>query len=274
MLRPQSRHRLPADRRRDRLCVGRGDHGQGRRRRFPRRQDDPAGDPRLRPRQRSRTRLLARGDRPASASPTTTSPTRSGCCAARTRLPTRSSARANMAGARSTRSAMFPASKAKSALTEAAEFAVARAYLRAARPRALARRDLRMNLPIDAVLPDLLAALRGTLAGVARCAAGRGQDDQGRARACSTSNGAPAGAAARPAPARRPRRRRVHGPELGEKPGRDDRLCHAARQQGRQEHARHRHDPRRVPLAHPGRSRAAGRICGAVRRGARAQPRQ
>ena len=49
-LRPQPRHRLPADRRRDRLCLGRGDHGQGRRRRFPRRQDDPAGDPRLRPR--------------------------------------------------------------------------------------------------------------------------------------------------------------------------------------------------------------------------------
>ena len=47
MLWPQSRHRLPADRRRDRLCVGRRDHGQGRRRRFPRRQDDASGDPRL-----------------------------------------------------------------------------------------------------------------------------------------------------------------------------------------------------------------------------------
>jgi hypothetical protein len=43
----QPRHRLPADGRRHRLCVGcRGD-GQGRRRRLPRRQDDPAADPRL-----------------------------------------------------------------------------------------------------------------------------------------------------------------------------------------------------------------------------------
>ena len=39
-LRPQSRHRLPAGRRCDRLFVRRGDHGQGPGRRLPRRQDD------------------------------------------------------------------------------------------------------------------------------------------------------------------------------------------------------------------------------------------
>ena len=46
-IRPAFGYRLPAHRRRHRLCLGCGDHGQGRRRRFPRRQDDPAGDPGL-----------------------------------------------------------------------------------------------------------------------------------------------------------------------------------------------------------------------------------
>ena len=109
MLRPQPRHRLPAGRRRDRLCVGRSDHGQGRRRRLPRRQDDPAGDPRLRPRQRRATAPSGARRSAASESPTTISPTPSRCCARPTRWPTRSSARAITAAARSTRSAMFPA---------------------------------------------------------------------------------------------------------------------------------------------------------------------
>ena len=96
----------------DRLCVGCGDHGQGRRRRLPRRQDDAAGDPGLRPRQRRRARLLARGDRRRArvrrrfgeAIALLRSPTRS---------TTRSSARGITAAGRSTRLPSFPSSKAK-----------------------------------------------------------------------------------------------------------------------------------------------------------------
>src|SRR5687768_8693478 len=58
----QPRHRFPAHRRRDRLFVRPGDDGQGRRRRFPRRQGHPARHPRPRPRLRGRAPLLAGGD--------------------------------------------------------------------------------------------------------------------------------------------------------------------------------------------------------------------
>ena len=105
---PQSRHRLPAGRRRDRLCVGRGDDGQGRGRRFPRRQGHPAGHPRLCARRRGGPRLLAGGDGRATVRPTRISPTPPACSATPARSTTRSSAPATTASARSTRSAPSP----------------------------------------------------------------------------------------------------------------------------------------------------------------------
>ncbi|CAA9531772.1 MAG: Decaprenyl diphosphate synthase, partial [uncultured Sphingomonas sp.] len=59
---PQPRHRLPAGGRRDRLHQLGRDQRQGPGRRLPRRQDDPADHPRLRPRQRGGPALLAGGD--------------------------------------------------------------------------------------------------------------------------------------------------------------------------------------------------------------------
>ena len=124
---PQSRHRLPARRRRDRLCLRRRDDGQGRRRRFPRRQGDPAGDPRLCPRLGGRPPLLAgrdgrrarqrfrprRGDRLLR-----------GCGALDDTIE-----RARLFGQRAIDAlGPFPAGRAKAALAEAVEFAIARAY--------------------------------------------------------------------------------------------------------------------------------------------------
>ena len=100
--------------------------GQGRRRRLPRRQDDPAGDPRLRPRH-ERSAPSGRRRSPASASDDD--------LAHAIRLLDATDAladtveRARQYGRRAIDAlAMFPSSKAKAALTEAAEFAVARAY--------------------------------------------------------------------------------------------------------------------------------------------------
>ena len=72
--------------------------------------------------------LLARGDGRRARTATRTSPTRSRLMRATTRSPTRSSAPATTASARSTRWRLFPPGKAKAALVEAVEFAVARAY--------------------------------------------------------------------------------------------------------------------------------------------------
>ena len=130
-----------------------------------------------------------------------------------------------------------------------------------------------MILPIDAVLPDLLAALREH---AARCSSRRPARARrrGSRRHCSASRGAaarsccsfPAASPRAPPPNIWPGARRgARG---------NDRLCHPPRQQGRQGDPPHRHDPRRVPVAHPGRSRTWRRLGGAVRRGPRAQPRQ
>ena len=77
----------------------------------------------------------------------------------------------------------------------------------------------RAALPIDAVLPDLLAALRDGSARAAGCAAGRGQDDAGRAGAARRAVVRRAGAAAGPAPSRRPRAAEFMARERGEEAG-------------------------------------------------------
>ena len=104
-----------------------GDHGQGRRRRFPRRQGHPAGDPRLCARLGRRARLLARGDGRR--------PRRRGRPAHAIGLLQASEAlgdtleRARHYGQRAIDAlGPFPAGRAKAALIEAVEFAIARAY--------------------------------------------------------------------------------------------------------------------------------------------------
>ena len=129
---PQSRHRLPAGRRRDRLCLRRRDDGQGRRRRFPRRQGHPAGDPRLCPRRRRRARLLARRDGRPPRRRRGPRPTRSGCSRDSGALDD-TIERARHYGQRAIDAlGPFPAGRAKAALVEAVEFAIA--------PRLLMRR--------------------------------------------------------------------------------------------------------------------------------------
>ncbi len=104
-----------------------GDDGQGRRRRFPRRQGHAAGHPRLCARLGERAGLLARRDGGRAQSATRISPRPPGCCATPARSTTRSPAPATTASARSMRSAL-PGGRAKAAMVEAVEFAVARAY--------------------------------------------------------------------------------------------------------------------------------------------------
>ena len=75
-------------------------------------------------------------------------------------------------------------------------------------------------------------------------------------------------------PPRRARRGGADGGAGGRGRRRDDRLCDAARQQALGEDADHCPHRGHFPEADPGRSGASGRFRGAVRRGARAQPRQ
>ena len=74
-VRPQSRHRVPARRRRARLFGARGDDGQGGRRRLPRRQADAAGDHRARQRECGGSGFLAAHDGAAHIRKSTTSRT-------------------------------------------------------------------------------------------------------------------------------------------------------------------------------------------------------
>ena len=76
----------------------------------------------------ARPRLLALGDRRRARVATTTSPTRSRLLKSTDALADTIERARQYARRAIDALAMFPASKAKSALTEAAEFAVARAY--------------------------------------------------------------------------------------------------------------------------------------------------
>ena len=125
---PQPRHRLPAGRRRDRLCLRRRHDGQGRGRRFPRGQDDAAGDPRLCARRRGRPPLLEGRDRGPPRLATRTSP-HAVELVRRTRAVDDTLARARHYGQRAIDAiGGFAGGAAKDAMVEAVEFAVARAY--------------------------------------------------------------------------------------------------------------------------------------------------
>ena len=127
---PQSRHRLPAGRRRDRLCLGRRDDGQGCRRRFPRRQGDAAGDPGLCARHRPRTQRFWRDAIEGRRVVRRRSRARHARCSTQTgAIADTLGARAPLRPARDRRARRASAAgRRKAALVEAVEFAVARAY--------------------------------------------------------------------------------------------------------------------------------------------------
>ena len=126
-LRHESRHRLPAGRRCARLCRPRGRARQDGRRRLPRGQDHPAGDPGLPARRHRRARVLEahhREARPARGRP------RAGQGAARSLrglADTLERARHYGAMARDALG-LFPDKPLKAALLEAVDFAIARAH--------------------------------------------------------------------------------------------------------------------------------------------------
>ncbi len=131
-----------------------------------------------------------------------------------------------------------------------------------------------VTLPIEAVLPELLEALRKSTRALLVAPPGAGK----------TTRVAPAllgedwctGEVLLLVPRRLAARAAAEfmARELGEKPG--ETIGYATRLDSKVGKTTRvdRHDPRRVPGAHPGRSRARRRIGGAVRRSARTQPRQ
>ena len=126
-IRPQSRHRLSADRRRARLFRPPGGDGKTRRRRFPRKQDDAAGDPGAEARRRRRAPLLEedhRGRHAGRRRPLA----RHRDSGTRRRARRNRGARARLCGGGAQRLWPRPEGEIKTALADIADFVVERAY--------------------------------------------------------------------------------------------------------------------------------------------------